>query len=57
MSSNPINLAIRFMLEMTGLFVMGYWGWSQHNGVLRFVSAIGIPLLAAVFLGNFPCAR
>ncbi len=53
MSSNPINLAVRFLLELTSLFVMGYWGWTQHNGVLRFVLTIGLPLLAAVVWGTF----
>ena len=53
MGSNPINLAVRFILEMVGLVAMGWWGWNQADGILRFVLAIGIPLLAAVMWGTF----
>lgn len=53
MSNHPINLAVRFLLELTGLFAMGYWGWTQHSGPLRFIWAIGFPLIAAVLWGTF----
>ena len=53
MGSNSINLAVRFILEMAGLVAMGWWGWNQTDGILRFVLAIGIPLLAAVLWGTF----
>ena len=32
---------------------MGYWGWTQAEGTLRFVLAIGIPVAAAVIWGTF----
>jgi hypothetical protein len=48
MASNPVNLAVRFLLELAALAAMAYWGWSQHTGPLRFVFAIGVPLLAAI---------
>jgi hypothetical protein len=51
--SNPINLAVRFILEMTGMVALGWWGWNQGEGVLRFVFALGIPFLAAVLWGTF----
>jgi len=51
--SNPINLAVRFILEMTGLVALGWWGWNQGEGVLRFMLALGIPFLAAVIWGTF----
>ena len=53
MGSNPINLAVRFILEIAGLVALGWWGWNQADGILRFVLAIGIPLLAAVLWGTF----
>lgn len=53
MGSNPINLAVRFILEMTGLVTIGLWGWNQAEGILRFVLALGIPFLAAVLWGTF----
>lgn len=53
MSQNPIVLTVRFVLELVALFGMGYWGWTQHEGLLRVVLAIGVPLLAAVLWGTF----
>lgn len=53
MGQNPINLALRFFLELAALYCLGYWGWTQHSGVWRYVLAIGLPLLAAVFWGVF----
>ncbi|RPI96306.1 MAG: DUF2568 domain-containing protein, partial [Chloroflexi bacterium] len=52
-SNHPLNLLFRFVLEMAGLFAMGYWGWTEHDGLMRYVLAIGLPLLAAVLWGTF----
>ena len=53
MGSNPINLAVRFILEMAGMVALGWWGWNQGEGILRFMLALGIPFLAAVLWGTF----
>ena len=53
MGSNPINLAVRFLLEIVALLALGWWGWNQGEGILRFVLALGIPLLAAALWGTF----
>lgn len=53
MSQNPFNLAVRFLLEITALAALAYWGWTQHTGALRFLLALGLPLLAAVLWATF----
>ncbi len=53
MGSHPINLALRFLLELSALLAMGIWGWHQSEGWLRFVLALIIPLIAAVGWGTF----
>ena len=53
MGSNPLNLAVRFLLEMVALAARGWWGWHQGKGALQFVLALGIPVLAAVLWGTF----
>lgn len=53
MGSNPVNLAARFVLELVALIALGRWGWMYNAGLLRFVLAVGIPLLAAVLWGTF----
>ena len=53
MSQNPLNLMARFVLELAGLFAVGYWGWVRHEGALRYVLVIGLPMLAGIVWGAF----
>ena len=53
MANHPINLALRFFLELFALFSLGYWGWTQHTGLSRFLWGIGLPVVAAVLWGVF----
>jgi hypothetical protein len=53
LASNPVNLAVRFLLELAALAAMAYWGWLQHDGLLRVVLAIGAPLLAVLLWFTF----
>ena len=53
MSKNPINLGMRFLLELVALVAIGYWGWTQHSGLLQPLLGIGLPILAAAIWGTF----
>lgn len=53
MSQNPLNLALRFILEMVALVAIGYGGWHIGEGILRYLPALGLPLLAALLWGGF----
>lgn len=53
MGMHPLNLALRFLLEVAALFAVGYWGWTQHQGIFRVVSSVLLPLLAAAIWGTF----
>jgi len=53
MGSHPINLTIRFLLEMSALVTMGMWGWKHGDGWLRYLLSIGIPIVLAVIWGTF----
>ena len=53
MSSHPLNHTLRFLLELAALFSMGYWGWTQHDGMMRFIWAITLPIAAAIIWGTF----
>ena len=53
MGSHPINLTIRFLLELSALLAMGLWGWRQSEGWFRFVLAVAIPIIVAVVWGTF----
>lgn len=53
MGSHPINLIIRFALEVIALISVGIWGWKQSDGWIRFGLAILIPIIFAVVWGVF----
>lgn len=53
MSNNPINLAIRFLLELAALAALGTWGFQAVQGPLRFVAAVVAPVAAAAIWGVF----
>lgn len=47
-----INLLVRFLLELSMLAALGYWGFTMHTGVLnKVLFGLGAPLLAAVIWG------
>jgi hypothetical protein len=53
MGSHPINLVFRFLLELTALITVGIWGWRQSDNWLRFVLALGLPIILAAIWGTF----
>jgi len=53
LANNPLNLGLRFALEIAGLVCLGMWGWSAARGVLHPLLAIGVPLMAAAMWGTF----
>jgi hypothetical protein len=53
MSSHPLNLALRFVLELAALAAVGVWGWQRGDGVLRFILALGLPSIVAVLWATF----
>lgn len=53
MGSHPINLAFRFLLEMSALFSVGIWGWKQSDEWLQYILAIGLPIILAAIWGTF----
>jgi hypothetical protein len=36
---------------------MGHWGWTAHDGLARWLWAIGLPLATAVLWGTFAVAN
>ncbi|NOH00962.1 MAG: YrdB family protein [Chloroflexi bacterium] len=53
MSQNPLNLTLRFVLELAGLYAFGAWGWIQHAGSMRYLLVIVLPLIAGTLWGLF----
>jgi hypothetical protein len=52
MANHPLNLTLRFLLELFALYSLGYWGWTQHTGLARALWTIGLPLVAAILWGT-----
>ena len=53
MGSHPLNLMFRFFLEIIALVSVGIWGWQIGEGPLKYVLAIGLPILIALIWGVF----
>lgn len=53
MGSHPVNLGLRFLLELAALASYGYWGWSAGNGWIKYLLVITLPILAAIVWGTF----
>ncbi len=47
------NEVLRFLLELAALAAMALWGWTTNDGVMRWIAAIGVPLVAAAGWGVF----
>ena len=52
MNTNPINLTVRFLLEIAMLTALGCWGW-HLSGISRYIAAAGLPIAAATLWGVF----
>jgi hypothetical protein len=52
MSQNPLNLAVRFLLELCILAALGRWGWMHGTGIVRWLLVLALPLAAALW-GTF----
>jgi hypothetical protein len=52
-ASVSVNDGPWFLLELAALAALGYWGWTTADGSLRFVLAVGLPLVAALLWGVF----
>ncbi len=53
MGSNPINLILRFLLELAALYTFGLWGWRHGEGWTRVALAMGLVLLMVALWGVF----
>jgi hypothetical protein len=53
MATHPINLAIRFLLELSTLSAIGIWGWKQSDSWPKFILAFGLPIVLMTIWGTF----
>jgi hypothetical protein len=53
----PLNLALKFVLELAALAAFGYWGASVADGATAVLVAIGLPVAVAVLWGTFAAPR
>ena len=47
LANHPTNLAMRFLLEMSALIAVGYWGWIETRFPYQVMFALGLPLVFA----------
>jgi Protein of unknown function (DUF2568) len=47
------NDDLRFVLELSALAALGYWGFAEFDGVVQWLVGLGAPLIAAAVWGTF----
>lgn len=51
---HPLNLALRFVLELAALGLFAAWGWRHGgDGITRYVFAAALPVAAAFLWATF----
>ena len=53
MSKHPVNLLIKFLMEIAALVITGMWGWHCTANWERYLLAIALPATAATIWGIF----
>ena len=53
MANNPLNLLIRFILELVCLVSSGYWAWITLDNIFKYILSFGIPIILAFLWGTF----
>lgn len=54
MGQHPLNLLFRFLLELSALGLVGFWGWQAGGaGFRRYLVSIGAVVLLAALWGTF----
>jgi hypothetical protein len=53
MSNNPLNLVLRFLLELFALGSIGYWSWTNFSGVFQYIFVVLFPVCTAAVWGLF----
>ena len=53
MSTHPLNLALRFLLELAVVIGAGIWAWNTYDGLSQFLFSFGLPILLAVLWSTF----
>ncbi|MBL4623523.1 MAG: YrdB family protein [Flavobacteriales bacterium] len=53
LGSHPLNLGLRFILELTALISIGYWGYQSQPNFYSYILMIILPVIAATVWGVF----
>lgn len=53
MNTNPVNLAVRFLLEIAMLIILAIWGWRISGTWTHYIWVIAFPSAAAALWGIF----
>ena len=53
MAQHPLNLALRFLLELAALGSIGIFGWQLTDNAWRIAGVVVLPLLVAMVWATF----
>ncbi|WP_230322470.1 MULTISPECIES: YrdB family protein [Bacillus] len=50
---NPLNLLLRFSLELIALFAIGFFFWTHFHGFAKIILSFSLPIVVMVTWGTF----
>ncbi len=53
MNNHPVNIGLRFLLELTLVVIFVYWGWHTFEGITRYALSVLLPLTGMGIWGLF----
>ena len=53
MNNHPLNLLVRFLLEIALPVIFAYYGWNRSGGISKYLLGIGLPIIIATLWGVF----
>ncbi len=48
MNNHPLNLALRFLLEISLVTIYALWGWTNHTGPYKYFWAWGLTIAVSI---------
>lgn len=53
MNNHPLNLSIRFLLEVALIIIYFYWGWIKYDGILQIIISCCLPIIGIAIWAIF----
>jgi hypothetical protein len=53
MNNHPLNLGVRFLLELALVAIFAYWAWIRFDGLMKYLLSFALPILGMLIWAIF----